>query len=284
MSVLLRVAYDGTDFHGYARQPAPSADADEIRTVQGVLEGALARLYKQQVRTRAASRTDAGVHAAGQLVAFDAPFAIPLDGLVRGLSAQLPRDTVVTRAWEEDGEDGAPVEPRHGNRGKHYRYRIRCAALRDPSTRRIEWHLAKALDVEAMDQAGQAFVGTHDFAGFRASDCQARTTVRTLESVRIEALKKIDVGPPGFPGQRMGGGGGSWPGHPGGADVVLAHVSGQAFLKNMVRIMVGTLVEVGLGKRGVDTIGELLEKPDRRRSGVTAPAQGLTLVEVRWPT
>lgn len=282
MSVLLRLAYDGTDFHGYARQPARPTGA-EIRTVQGELESALGKLYKQPIATRAASRTDAGVHAEGQLVAFEPPFPIPLPGLLRGLSAALPPDAVATAAWEEHGVNGAPVEPRHQNGGKHYRYRIRCTPLRDPVTRRFEWHLGRALDVGAMQEAGRAFVGTHDFAGFRASDCQASTTIRTLTDVAFECIKKSDVGPPGDPGHMTLGGGGSGPGHPGGADVLLAHVSGQAFLKNMVRIVMGTLVEVGLGRRRPDSIPDLLREPERRRSGATAPAQGLTLVEVRWP-
>ena len=268
MTVLVRLAYDGTDFSGYARQPA----AQGVRTVQACLEDALASLYRQPVATRAASRTDAGVHALGQVVGFEAPLAIPMKGVVLGLLAKLPPDIGVLAAWEAEAPGGGPVEPRFWNLGKHYRYRIRTTARRVPQTHRGEWHLPRRLDVAAMQLAARHFHGEHDFAGFRAVGCQARTTVRRILAVDVDGGPAGDELPPDpacLPATDP--------------EVITISVRGEAFLQNMVRIMVGTLVEVGTGRREPAAIADLLAAPDRRRSGATAPPQGLTLVEVLWP-
>jgi len=281
VSVLLRVAYDGTEFHGYAAQK-PRPDGSEIRTVQGEIEKALATLYKSNVSSRAASRTDAGVHAHGQLVAFDPPAHIPMPGLVRGLNAKLGGDVVIVGAWEEPGE----IDVRHGSEGKYYRYRIRCTEVHDPLLRRHEWHLGRRLDPRLMQAASSHFLGTHDFGSFRAAACQSRTTERTVEQVELTHGASA-LGPMSDRGRldarvRTGdpqpGPVSAW-----GPDWLEIHVWGQAFLMNMVRIMVGTLVEVGLGRRSTDSIAALLARPDRTKAGMTAPARGLTLVEVRWP-
>lgn len=281
MSVLLRVAYDGTEFHGYAGQK-PRPDGTVLRTVQGELEAGLSALYKREVPTRTASRTDAGVHAHGQLCAFEPPAHIPMPGLVRGLNAQLPADVVVVAAWEEDGE----VDVRRRNEGKYYRYRIRCTEVADPLAVRFEWHLGRRLDPHVMKQAAAAFVGTFDYGSFRASTCQAASSERTVESVEV-SFGASALGPMGDrgrldaevrPGTRKPGPVSAW-----GPDWVEIHVRGQAFLMNMVRIMAGTLVEIGLGRRTPESIAELLAHPDRTKAGMTAPAHGLVLVEVRWP-
>lgn len=280
MSVLLRLAYDGSDFHGYAAQ-RDRPDGRPIRTVQGELERVLAALYKSAVPTRAASRTDAGVHALGQLVAFDPPAHIPMPGLLRGLNSQLPGDVVGLAAWEEDGE----IDVRRGNEGKYYRYRLRCTEAPDP-TARTEWHLGRRINPHAMREGGQRFVGTHDFAGFRSTACQSLTTERTIEAIEV-TFGAAAMGPmsdPGrldpqvHPGEKVPGPVSAW-----GPDWIEVHVWGQAFLQNMVRIMVGTLVDVGLGRRDPSDISALLQQPDRSKAGITAPARGLTLVEVRWP-
>ncbi len=282
MSVLLRVAYDGTDFHGYAAQKA-RPDGSEIRTVQVEIEKALASMYKTPLRARAASRTDAGVHALGQLVAFDPPTThIPMPGLVRGLNSHIPDDVVVVAAWEEPGR----IDVRHGSEGKYYRYRIRCTEVRDPLQRRHEWNLGRRLDPRMMVTAAALFPGKHDYASFRASGCQSKTTQRVVEQVEI-TYGATALGPMGDRGRldarvRSGepepGPSSSW-----GPDWIEVHVWGQAFLMNMVRIMVGTLVEVGLGRRTPASIEQLFAAPDRTQAGVTAPACGLTLIEVRWP-
>lgn len=274
----MRVAYDGAAFHGFARQPA--GPAGPVRTVQGELEAALLGIYGRPVLTRGASRTDAGVHARGQLVAFEGPLPIPPRGVARALNGRLPPDVAVVAAWEQPGPDGGPVDVRRGNAGKHYRYRIRCTDGRDPLAARHEWALRRRLDPAAMQAAARAFEGTHDFGSFRSAQCQARSTERTVERVLLR-WAAAPLGPRADPGRLDPVADGGRPGH--GPDLVEVDVTGRAFLYNMVRIMVGTLVEVGLGRRPVESIAALLQTPDRSKAGTTAPACGLTLVEVRWP-
>jgi tRNA pseudouridine38-40 synthase len=269
MAMLLRVAYEGTDFHGFARQLAPEGTASP-RTVQGELEATLARIYKQPIVTRAASRTDAGVHARGQLVAFDPPFTIPARGLLLGLASELPRDLIAIAGWEQPEHEGVAIEPRRQNLGKHYRYRIRSAPLRDPLRDRYEWHFPRPLDPIAMQAAAPRFVGRFDFAGFRAADCQAGSTIRRIRAVEIGV--ELDGSGPVDPGRL----------EPPPRNIVI-DVRGDAFLKNMVRIMVGTLVAIGRGQFGPERIDEVLASGDRARAGATAPARGLELVEVLWP-
>jgi len=272
MTVLVRLAYDGTDFHGYARQ-CVAPGRPEQRTVQGVLETTLAEFYGQRVPTRAASRTDAGVHALGQVVGWEPPHPIPARGLMLGLLAQLPPDLGVLTVWEAKLANDVPVDPRFWNLGKRYRYRIRSTARRLPQTLRDEWHLPRKLDIAAMQAAALQFVGEHDFAGFRASSCQSRTTVRRLHAVTVTGRPSGDE-LAADPRCQV---------DDGRAEVVEIDVRGEAFLQNMVRIIVGTLVEVGLGRRAPDSISALMQAPERKRAGATAPPHGLTLVEVLWP-
>lgn len=277
--MVLRVAYDGSAFHGFARQA--DGRSGPIRTVQGELERALADLYRQPIPTRGASRTDAGVHALGQIVAYEPRIEIPPRGVARALSGRLPKDVTIVAAWEQFDREGGPVNVRRDNDGKHYRYQIRCTATRDPLMAGRQWWLGRRLRPERMQRAAQAFVGTHDFSSFRGAQCQALTTERTIEAVRV-TWGAAAVGPGGDHGRldpeaHDGGRVGLGPDH------VQIDVYGRAFLYNMVRIMVGTLVEVGLGKREPQSIAELLADPDRRRAGLTAPPDGLTLMQVRWP-
>jgi tRNA pseudouridine38-40 synthase len=210
------------------------------------------------------------VHARGQLVAFEAPRAIPPHGIAAFLRDALPGDVAVTAAWEEPGE----VDPRRGNLGKHYRYRIRCTRHRDVHDARFTWQLARPLDPEAMQQAAWRLVGTHDFAAFRAARCHALSTERTLHAVDVRWFSDPYPGPddPGRTDAVHSD-----------RDLVQVDVSGNAFLYKMVRIIVGTLVEVGIGRWPVTRIDEILAQADRALAGPTAPPHGLTLVEVRWP-
>ncbi len=267
MSLFLRVAYDGTDFSGFARQ-ADRPDGRPIRTVQGQLEVAIASLYGQSVRTRGASRTDAGVHARGQLVAFDPPKPIPVGGVLAALADRLPPDLTVTAAWEE-----ARTDPRRGNLGKHYRYQIRCTRAADPATDRFAWHYGRAIDPVAMQRAARRLEGEHDFGSFRAAGCQAETSVRIVDRVDVtwRAASATNRGDPGARDARVDD-----------REWIVIDVHGRAFLYNMVRIMVGSLVEVGRGRRELAWIDALLARPDRTAAGPTAPACGLTLVEVKW--
>jgi tRNA pseudouridine38-40 synthase len=258
VSILLRLAYDGTGFHGWARQH-PRADGTVVRTVQGELERALGVLCKQEVATRGASRTDAGVHAEGQLVAIERVTPIPCANLVGALNRMLPVDVAVRDAWEQTADDGGPVEPRHANDGKHYRYRLFLGEVREPSVARYVWQLEQPIDLGRVREAAAHFLGTHDFAAFRTSMCQASTTVRTIHAVDVETTTS-----------------------PAGAAMVEIHVRGTAFLHNMVRIMVGTLVEIGHGRFAPGHIAALLDGGTRGQAGRTAPPGGLTLVEVLW--
>jgi tRNA pseudouridine38-40 synthase len=260
VSLLLRVAYDGSKYHGFARQIGQE-------TIQGELERALSHLYRSPIEVRGASRTDAGVHAQGQLVAIEAPLSIPPEGVVSALRGLLPRDISVWSAWQEDTPEDGPLHPRFCNGGKHYRYQIRTTPNRDPFGDRFVWHCDREMDAEAMQAGANYFVGEHDFAAFRAVDCQAKTTVRRLQRVDVVRCPA----PIRYPAD-----GSEMP-------MVTIDVHGEAFLKNMVRVMVGSLFEVGRGKRPPSWIAELLHAKQRARAGATAPASGLTLIEVKWP-
>jgi tRNA pseudouridine38-40 synthase len=253
--VLLEVAYDGTDFHGWAAQSGP-------RTVEDTLRGAVLALDPGASRLRGTSRTDAGVHAEGQLVAFDTERDIPSRGWTLGLNQHLPDDVAVRSARAI-----APgFSPRFASRGKRYRYRVLADAVRDPRWRTRAWRVSE-VDPTAMGREGEAAVGTHDFAAFRSAGDERATTVRTLTRVAVEA----------GPDPR----------------VLSVVVEGDAFLYNMVRILVGTMVDAGRGRLPPGAVARALESGERRQAGITAPAHGLVLEQVhldlpegtgeRWP-
>jgi len=269
VAILLRIAYDGTEFRGFARQ-------DGLRTVQGTLEAALSELYEAPVEIRGASRTDSGVHARGQSVAYDPPGSGPPPERVRmALWGMLPPDLEPSASWEAKAPDHRPLHPRRHNLGKHYRYRIRCTPQRDPLTHRFEWHFGRALDHELMQHAARAFVGKHDFSSFRAAGCEARSPLRDIDEVRVSVRSETAVAIGGDPGRAP---------DPDGPSILEVDVHGSSFLMHMVRIMVGTLVDVGQGRSSPDCVEELLRLSDRPKAGPTAPAGGLTLMEVKWPT
>lgn len=261
--VCLTLAYDGTEFTGWQRQPGQ-------RTVQSTLEEAIESMAGHPVRARGASRTDAGVHATGQLVGFDTERDVSPLGWLRGLNGVLPLDVAVRAV--EICEAG--YNPRRDAAGKHYRYLLQTGEARDPLLRHRAWHLGPRevprregthrdddarqwLDFAAVEQAIELMCGTHDFRAFRASDDTREHTVRTLSA--------IDLITP----------------YEGSAGLLAVDVHGDAFLKNMVRIMVGTLVEVGRGRFGLDHVAALFgDTADRRNAGPTAPPQGLTLISV----
>ena len=240
--VTLVLEYDGTRYVGWQVQPnGPS--------VQAQVERALATLHHAPRRVTAAGRTDAGVHARGQVVSFAEPEPLPLRAYVQGMNALLPPDVAVRSArLEPDGFDA-----RRSARGKRYRYVIENGPTRAPLSRLHAWQNFHPLDVEAMRAAAAHLVGRHDFASFQASDCASRHAVREVR--RLELL--------GEPGGRI--------------ELV---VEATAFVKHMVRNIVGTLVEVGEGKRSPASMADLLDARDRTRAGPTAPPQGLYLEEV----
>jgi tRNA pseudouridine38-40 synthase len=257
----LTVAYDGTDFAGFQSQPGQ-------RTVAGVLAEAAERVCRHPVVVRGASRTDAGVHAEGQIAAFNCERELPATRWVRALNRYLPPDVSV-RAAEACALD---YEPRFDAFDKTYRYLFHIGSTRDPQQHRNTWHVGHRiglrgaspgpgvnvpLDLDAMRAACVELEGTHDFRAFRASADKRESTTRTLQ--RLALIER-------------------YAGHPA---LLAFEVQGTAFMMNMVRILAGTLVEVGCGRLTPADVAQLLsEHGDRRNAGMTAPAHGLTLVRV----
>ncbi|MFN0064070.1 MAG: tRNA pseudouridine(38-40) synthase TruA [Myxococcaceae bacterium] len=242
--IRLLLEYDGTDFVGLQLQP-------NGRSVQGVLERALELLLGVPTRVGAAGRTDAGVHARGQVVTFDTERKLPLSAYTRGLNGLLPPDVAVRHADEVP----TTFDVRRDACGKRYIYAISNFRQRSPLRRRTHWELFAPLDVGAMQTASRCLLGEHDFSAFRAADCEAERTRR--EVVRLDVLAE----PPS-------------------SDTVTVVVEGRAFLKHMVRNIVGTLVEVGRQRRPVDWVADVLASRDRTQAGPTAPPQGLVLENV----
>ena len=243
----LTLAYDGTEFSGWQAQP-------ERRTVQGVLQNAWQEITGESVRMTATSRTDAGVHAQGQVVGIQTASELTAERLLGGINAKLPED-VVLRSVELVSDD---FHATHHATGKRYRYRIHNSRLRPLHNRHLVWHIPQALDVQAMEKAGQLLVGKHDFASFQSTGSPRDCTVRTITDVRVgQGGAKED-------------------------DLIWIDVSGDGFLYNMVRNIVGTLVDVGAGRRPVEWMSEVITASDRQAAGQTAPAQGLMLMEVHF--
>ncbi len=241
-SVLLTIAYDGQGFAGWAAQK-------DARTVQGVVLEALGRMDPSVVALRGASRTDAGVHAEHQLAAFDPAREIDARGWVLGLDSQLPDDVAVRAARRVP----FGYDPRNMSRGKRYRYRLLLDRVRDPLLRGRTWRVGYDLDTSRMSREAALAEGTHDFRAFRTSHDQRQNTVRTLSRVAVE--RESDR-------------------------VIAIAVSGTAFMHNMVRILVGTLVDVARGQLDEGAITRAIASGDRNDLGTTAPAHGLCLEHI----
>ena len=244
--ILLTVAYDGRGFAGWAPQPGQ-------QTVAGVLLAALRVMRPDVAEVRGASRTDAGVHARGQRAAFDAPPGIEPRGWALGVSAHLPDSIAIRRASRVP----AGFQPRFASRGKRYVYTVLRDPLRDPFVSGFAWRVGGALDVERMRAEARLALGTHDFAAFRSSADERDETTRTIGRLDVE----VDPRDP---------------------RLLRMIVEGNAFMHNMVRILSGTLVDVGRGRLAPGAITRALTSLDRRDLGVTAPAGGLCLDEIRF--
>lgn len=237
------LAYDGTRFVGWQRQA-------EGESIQGLLEDALARFEGAPVTVHGAGRTDAGVHALGQVASARVGFAHDTRTLTRALNAHLPADVRVVSV--EDVADG--FHARFSASGKTYRYQIRNTVVADPFDRAFVWHLPEPLSLSAMNSAAGLLIGTHDFRAFRSAGSKISNTVRAV--TRSE-----------------------WRNN---AGLLTYEISGDGFLRHMVRAIVGTLVEIGRGWRQPEEISALLRGAARAAAGATAPALGLFLVSVDY--
>ncbi|MDX1763178.1 MAG: tRNA pseudouridine(38-40) synthase TruA [bacterium] len=240
----LTIEYEGTHYHGWQIQPNGV-------TVQETIERVLATLTRQRPKLICAGRTDAGVHAEGQVAHLKTETVMGVKRLQKGMNALLPDDIVIIGV-EEVADD---FHARYSALGKTYRYVILNRAYPSVFQRNRCWQIGVPLDLGAMRQGAAHLLGRHDFSSFQASDCGARHPRRDLREIAIEAE-------------------GPW---------IRIYVTADAFLKHMVRNMVGTLVDVGRGKTGAAEIPAMLAARDRTRSGATAPACGLFLASVDYP-
>jgi tRNA pseudouridine38-40 synthase len=250
----LTIAYDGTDFAGWQFQPGQ-------RTIQQTLQEAVERITGERASVVASGRTDAGVHALGQIVAFETSTRLSADVLQRALNAELPNDIVVFSAAEAP----AGFDPiRHAHR-KRYRYIVHDGPLADVFSRRYAWHMYRWLDADSMQRAAQPLVGRHDFSSFETSGSERVSTVRTVFELTVNRQPRGRAGESGTaPGE------------------IRLEITADGFLYNMMRNIVGTLVEVGRGNREESWPAAVLAACDRRAAGQTAPPQGLFLVSVEY--
>lgn len=265
----LTIAYDGTEFCGWQKQEPPDPDdptrRTTLRTVQGVIEETVRDVLREDVVVMGASRTDSGVHALGQVAAFTSepiedkgigwPESRGTASLVKALNSKLPRDVLITGA-EVVPHDFNPIG---GAAEKEYTYTIECGPVRPLWDRAYVFHTWYELDLTSMQQAAAAMVGEHDFAAFAQINHGRTTTVRTIFGCSVDRAQTEH-----------------------GAVRFVVRVSGSGFLYNMVRIIAGTLMEVGRGKIAPDAIGSIIESKDRRNAGPTLPPQGLRLEWIRY--
>jgi tRNA pseudouridine38-40 synthase len=237
------IEYDGTDYFGFQRLPGR-------RTIQGALEWALTRITKEPIKIAGAGRTDSGVHALGQVISFRTQGTIPTEKIPVALNSLLRRDIVAREASEEP----ASFHARFSAKARAYRYVILNDAVPSALFGRFSWYVPINLDVDAMNKAAGHLVGIHDFTSFSMTQMDTPTRVRDLTEISI--CRKDGL--------------------------VIFDLKANAFLHSMARIIVGTLVEVGHGKRRPMEIKDILEQKDRRLAGKTVPPQGLVLMEVTY--
>lgn len=242
--IFLEIAYDGTNYSGWQVQ-------NNAVSVQETIDRALSEWLSEEIHTIGASRTDAGVHAKGNVAVFDTKSQIPADKFAFGLNSRLPDDICIQESFE------VPMEfhPRFTETVKTYEYKILNRKFPDPTRRNDSLFYYGRLDVDAMNEAASYLVGPHDFKSFCAVNHDAKTTVRTIYSAIVDKE----------------------------GDMITFQITGNGFLYNMVRIIAGTLIEVGKGRIRPENIKNIMEARDRQKAGPTAPAHGLTLVEIEYP-
>ena len=242
-NIKLTIAYDGTDYKGWQVQK-------NGRTVQEEIEKAALRAFGKKTRVHGAGRTDAGVHAKAQGAHLKVPESIPVKRIALALNSSLPEDIAVTSA-KEVAED---FHSRYQAKRKHYRYSIFNAKSKDPFNSRFSWRVPYMLDLKLIRKEARVLVGKHDFKSFQAAEKKERTSVRKIFFIDIK--KK-----------------GSW---------ITIDIEGDGFLYNMVRNITGTLVEIGRGYLPPGSMSKILKGKNRKLAGPTAPAKGLTLIEVKY--
>ena len=272
---MLTVAFDGTNYSGWQIQP-------NKETIEGVLNRELSRLLNEEIKVVGASRTDSGVHAEGAVCVFDTESKIPGDKFSYAINQKLPEDIRIRNSKEVD----ITFHPRRVNSRKTYRYRIRHDEFPNPLDARYSYHVYTKLDIEAMRKACEFIKGKHDFKSFCSVHTDVDTTVRTVYDVHIDVTpdKKLlqmsglmkSAGESGT--MRSGGESAAGRIRP---EIIDIYVTGNGFLYNMVRIIAGTLIEVGQGKIKPEEIPAIIEACDREKAGPTAPAKGLTLIGYR---
>jgi tRNA pseudouridine38-40 synthase len=262
-SFKITLAYDGTDYAGWQRQASAA-------TIQGLLEDALRELDERDVTVTGAGRTDAGVHALGQVVGLATESALSTTELQRGLNAVLPEDVAII-ALEDAPEN---FHATHDAKRKTYRYQIHNGRTPDVFNRRFVWHYPQPLDAEKMHAAAQALLGKHDFSSFESAGSERPDSIRTLFAVNVKREGEAPAEPSTMWLSRSF----ALPC----TERITLEVTGDGFLYNMVRAIVGTLVEVGKGARDARWPAEVLVARDRSRAGQTAPPHGLFLVRVEY--
>jgi tRNA pseudouridine38-40 synthase len=237
------VGYDGADYFGFQYQP-------EIRTIQGELERVLDLIVKEKVTVYGSGRTDTGGHAEGQVISFRTEGSIPIDKLCIAMNSLLPSSIAAVEASEVDPDFHA----RYSAKSRLYAYGIRNSDVPSALESRYCWHVRRPINAEAANEAAKSLIGVHDFTSFACADRDEGSPVRDLMHIEVE---------------RRG-------------EHVVVTMRANAFLRSMARIIVGTLVEVGLGSRPGSDIGTILQARDRRLAGKTAPPHGLCLKEVEY--
>lgn len=243
-NIKLTIEYDGTHYHGWQIQ-------QNALTIQRVLQEKIGIITEERISLIGSGRTDAGVHALGQVANFRTESRISLAALQRGMNSLLPDDIAVRETEEVDGDFHA----RFSARSKLYEYRILNSPLRSAMERSFSWHVSRRLDLRKMREAGHLLVGTHDFSSFRSAQSDNLNPVRTLMTFEIR--------------RRMN-------------RMICIRMRADAFLKQMVRNIVGCLVDVGRGRLDPEGLRRILEAKDRTKAGMAAPPQGLFLVEVEY--
>lgn len=245
MNFKLTIQYDGTRYDGWQRQ------GNTDNTLQGRLEGVLSRMVGKPVEIQGAGRTDAGVHARGQVASVHLPEGYTPQEVQNYLNRYLPEDVAVVEVVEV----GERFHARLSATGKEYRYHIRMGSVPDVFARKYQYRVEEPLDIPAMERAAGYLTGKHDFRSFCGNRRFKKSTVREVFHIGVEVC---------------------------GSDLTLVY-RGDGFLYNMVRILTGTLLEVGLGQRTPESMVDILEARERTAAGKTAPAQGLVLQEVYYP-